>query len=85
MGGSEKSDISENGDVQVGEVKYGTKRERERGGGDDGGVRVIQLALKAGWLAQVCSEAKFRQLLSSPIFLLCPFLSNSHLCTLCSM
>ena len=53
MGGSEKSDISENGDVQVGEVKYGTKRERERGGGDDEGVRVIQLALQAGWLAQV--------------------------------
>ena len=49
MGGSEKSDISENGDVQVGEVKYGTKRERER----RRGVRVIQLALQAGWLAQV--------------------------------
>ena len=32
VGGSEKSDISENGDVQVGEVKYGTKREREAEG-----------------------------------------------------
>ena len=58
-------------------------------GGDDAGVRVVQLALQAGWLAgwqeaQVWSEAKLR-LLSSPIFLLCPFLSNSHLCTVCTL